>query len=87
MIYVVRYLPLVTPMARDSMYRTVHPYAARSEKEFRGWNVGKQLAAEVSICLSLQLAIKSAFQFIFWQEYKILVTIKGNPALPSVARV
>ena len=44
----VRYLPLVTPMAKDSMYRTVHPYAAKSTKEFRSWNVGKQLAAEVS---------------------------------------
>ena len=30
------------------MYRTVHPYAAKSTKEFRSWNVGKQLAAEVS---------------------------------------
>ena len=35
-------------MAKDSMYRTVHPYAAKSTKEFRSWNVGKQLAAEVS---------------------------------------
>ena len=44
----VRYLPLVTPMAKDSMYRTVHPYAAKSTREFRSWNLGKQLAAEVS---------------------------------------
>ena len=43
----VRYLPLVTPMAKDSMYRTVHPYAAKSTREFRSWNMGKQVAAEV----------------------------------------
>ena len=45
----VRYLPLVTPMAKDSMYRTVHPYAAKSTREFRSWNMGKQVAAEVGM--------------------------------------
>ena len=36
-------------MAKDSMYRTVHPYAAKSTKEFISWNLGKQLAAEVKV--------------------------------------
>ena len=36
-------------MAKDSMYRTVHPYAAKSTREFRSWNMGKQVAAEVGM--------------------------------------
>ncbi len=47
-LYIARYLPLVTPAARDVIYKSLHPYAARSDKEFRSWNLGKQLASEVN---------------------------------------
>ncbi len=43
-----RYLPLVTPAARDPVYRALHPHSAPSEKAFLGWNAGKQRAAEWS---------------------------------------
>ena len=47
LLYAAKYFPLVTPLAKDPLYRALHPYSAPSEKAFRSWNVGKQMAAEV----------------------------------------
>ncbi len=46
--HIARFLPLITPMAKDSMYRSLHSYAAPSIKCFKSWNVAKQLSSEVS---------------------------------------
>ncbi len=43
----VKYLPQVTPLAKDPVYRAVHPYAAVSKGAFKKWNIGKQLSSEV----------------------------------------
>ena len=45
--HIARYFALVTPLAKDPLYRALHPYAAPTEKAFKSWNVGKQNAAEV----------------------------------------
>ncbi|XP_060524597.1 uncharacterized protein LOC132701004 [Cylas formicarius] len=44
--YAFKRTPLWTRKVSDANYKSVHPFAARSEREFRSWNVGKRLAAE-----------------------------------------
>lgn len=67
------------------MYRTVHPYSAKSTREFRSWNLGKQLAAEVSappeiICEPhLQLSSPMFLQFLRARTIRRLV--QNLPAL------
>ncbi|XP_012254143.2 YEATS domain-containing protein 2 [Athalia rosae] len=44
--YIMKRMPLVTPEARDSDYRQMHPYACCTQEEFFNFPVGKQRAHE-----------------------------------------
>ncbi|XP_040564720.1 uncharacterized protein [Lepeophtheirus salmonis] len=44
--YMAKSLPLVTNVASDPLYRSLHPYAAPSVSEYQTWNVGKRMASE-----------------------------------------
>ncbi|TRY68206.1 hypothetical protein TCAL_12214 [Tigriopus californicus] len=46
LVYLARFLPLVTPLAKNSVYKCLHPYSSASVKEYLSWNKGRQKASE-----------------------------------------
>lgn len=46
LVYLARFLPLVTPLAKNAVYKCIHPYSSESVKEFLSWSKPRQKASE-----------------------------------------